>query len=303
MANINIGFQKDFNLIETVDASKAINNLAGVGVANDLKILQNNLRNISVLPYTSFSDGYFFFGTLSEFVFSDNDVVNVSANISVGSTTLLPNVDYYVCKSDSKTKFKLSFTSSSIGITTIGMTTVTPTSFSFIRKDPVSKENIINFNYPDIQDTDYFEYPTDIVKTFDATIDNIEFANFSIDKKYQTNKSINVTDLIKIEGVVKINDPTSFNADPLNLTISNSPGLFIGTTRAFSDSTSFWSKVGTELRTSSSSVSMQEIYFNNQIKITGISTESASNVTASSFTHKLLVTINNEPYYLLLKTA
>ena len=303
MANINVGFQKDFNLVEVADAAKAINNLAGAGVANDLRVLQNNLRNVSVIPYTSFSDGYFFFGAGSEFVFTNNDVVNVSTNVSVGSTTLFPNVDYYVCNSDARTKFQLSFTQSSVGVSTIGMTTVTPTNFSLIRKDPVSQENIINFDYPEIQDSDDFSYETNVANTFDATVDGSEFANFSIDRKYQKNKSINVTDSIRVEGVVKVDDPISFNADPLNLTASNSPGLFIGTTRAFSDSTSFWTKVGTALSTSSSSVSMQEIYFNNQIKITGISTESATNVTASSFSHKLLVTINNESYYILLRTT
>lgn len=303
MANINVGFQKNLNLLEISDAAKAINNLAGAGVANDLRIIQNNLRNISTISYVSLFDGHFFFGSSSEFVFTNNDVVRVSTNVSVGSTTLSSNTDYYVCNSDASTKFKLSFTPSSVGFSTIGMTTVTPTNFYFIRKDPVSQENLINFDYPEIEDTSRFTYPTNIGLTFDETLNDNEFANFSIDRKYQKNKSINVSDAVRIEGVVKIEDPTSFNIDSANLSASNSPGLFIGTTRAFSDSTSFWTKVGTALSTSSSSVSVQEIYFDNEIKITGITTESAVSVATTSFTHKLEVIINNEPYYLLLRTT
>ena len=49
MAIQNQGFRKDLNLEETTNETVAINNLAGSGMAGDLRIIQNNLRNISIL--------------------------------------------------------------------------------------------------------------------------------------------------------------------------------------------------------------------------------------------------------------
>ena len=47
MAKQNQGFRKDLNLAETTNETVAINNLAGAGIANDLRVIQNNLRNTS----------------------------------------------------------------------------------------------------------------------------------------------------------------------------------------------------------------------------------------------------------------
>lgn len=81
-----------------------------------------------------------------------------------------------------------------------------------------------------------------------------------------------------------------------------SPGIFIGDTRAFSSDNNPWTQVGTALSTLSSSVSIAELYFANDITITGISTESAANVAVTTYTHKLPVVINGETYYILLRT-
>ncbi len=305
MAQKNVGFQRDLNLNEVSDVSRAINNLGGAGISNDLLVIRNNLRNISTTSYVSLSDGYFFFGSSNDFIFTDDDVVGVSTNVSVGSTTLFKDVDYYVCNSNAKNIFKLSTTPSSVGLTTIGVTTVTPTNFIFIRKDPVNQENLVNFAYPDIQDASSFEYSSAISTLFSDTTDDIEYSNYVIDKRYQKNVDINVTDLINIEGVVTIDDPNLLNISSANLTNPKSPGLFIGTSRAFSDTTSFWEKniTSSALVSLSTSVSMEELYFDNAIQITGISTESATGIGITTWTHKLSVIINDEPYYLLLRTT
>ena len=47
MAKQNQGFRKDLNLAENTNDTTSINNLAGAGIADDLRIIKNNLRNIS----------------------------------------------------------------------------------------------------------------------------------------------------------------------------------------------------------------------------------------------------------------
>ena len=298
-----IGFQKSLNLSEIGDARVALNNIGGAGIVNDLLILRNNLRNVSELSYQSLSNGYFFFGKDNDFVYTNDDVVGVSVDVSVGATTLFANTNYYVCNSDAKTQFKLSSNPSSVGVTTIVVTTVSPTNFDFIRKDPVTQENVINFDYPVVDDIETFGYDTNIAGNFSDTQDKVEYADFAISKKYLTNIDTNVTDIINIEGTVTIDDPALLNVNSENLNNSNSPGLFIGTSRAFSDTTSFWTRVGTALSTNSSSVFIEELYFDGNIQITGINTESATGIGVTAFTHKIPVVINNEQYYLLLGTA
>ncbi len=60
MAIQNQGFRRDLNLKETEDDQTAFDNLAGSGTSKDISFLQNNLRNISSIPfYDVDSDGFF----------------------------------------------------------------------------------------------------------------------------------------------------------------------------------------------------------------------------------------------------
>jgi len=60
MAIQNQGFRRDLNLKETEDDRTAFDNLAGSGTSKDISFLQNNLRNLSSIPfYTVDSDGFF----------------------------------------------------------------------------------------------------------------------------------------------------------------------------------------------------------------------------------------------------
>ena len=65
MAKQNQGYRKDLNLDETTVDTQALNNLAGAGIAADLRIIQNNLRNTSSLAYSSNSNGFFVFHIFS----------------------------------------------------------------------------------------------------------------------------------------------------------------------------------------------------------------------------------------------
>ena len=402
MAKQNQGFRKDLNLQETDDKTKSLNNLGGAGIADDLRILQNNLRNTSTLSFNTavgaaVSSGYFYFGPISEFVYTDDDVVGVKTDITVGvGVTLYKNNTYYICNSNTEDKFKLSTTPSSVGVNTItvsslppptdihytvnsvivgtggtGYTTIptvtislpttswgiratavaevsngsvvainvtsngrgylsdptitiskpnvgintatatleiTPnfyTNIDFIRKEPVHKENILNLIKPNIQDTDNFNYfinSTSINTTFDGVSSINETAKYLITKKYKSNENTVSNNDINVEGSIIINDPQGFNSGTAGLSSSRSPGIFIGDTRAFSSDNNPWTQVGTTLSTLSSSVSIGELYFANDITISGISAESASSVAVTTYTHKLPVVINGETYYILLGT-
>ena len=309
MVKKNQGFRKDLNLQETSNETTALNNLGGAGIANDLRILQNNLRNTSTLAFNTtvgaaISSGYFYFGSINEFVFTNDDVVGVRTDITVGvGVTLYKDSTYYICNSNSENQFKLSTTPSSVGVNTITASSVL-SSFDFIRRDPVHKENILNLVKPDIQDDENFNYlgGSSINSVFDGIAASNETAKYFITKKYKGNLNTESNNDINVEGSIKINDPENFNAGTAQLSDVRSPGIFIGDTRAFSSDNNPWTQVGTALSTLSSSVSIGELYFANDITITGIGTESATNVEVTTYTHKLPVVINGETYYILLRT-
>lgn len=302
----NQGFRKDLNLQENTNDTTTLNNLAGAGIANDLRIIQNNLRNISTVAYNSLSNGFFYFGASNQFIFTNDDVVGVSKTITVGSgTTLFYGSDYYVCNSNGINQFKLSSTPESVGVNTINVNSISAgdINFYFIRKDPVHQSNLINFIKPDIQDTQNFSYAGASIGVFDSVQANNDTANYLINRKYRTNQdTTTTTDDLRYEGSVVINDPAKLNVDTTGLSNAKSPGIFIGNTRAFSSDNNPWTQVGTALSTMSNSVSVGELYFANDIRISGFGTEVATQVAPSSFTHKIPVVVNGETYYLLLRT-
>lgn len=401
MAKQNQGFRKDLNLQETSNETTALNNLGGAGIANDLRILQNNLRNTSTISFVTvvgaaISSGYFYFGP-TEFVFTNDDVVGVRTDITVGvGVTLYKDNTYYICNSNSENRFKLSTTPSTVGVNTITVSSLPPptdiqysvnsvivgtggtgytglsttvtisspetswgiratavaevsngsvvainvtsngrgylsapkitiskpkvgintatatleltpnfyTNIDFIRRDPVHKENILNLVKPNIQDTENFNYlgGSSINSVFGGIAASNETARFFITKKYKGNENTVSNNDINVEGSIKINDPQGFNIGTSVLSDPKSPGVFIGDTRAFSSNNNPWTQVGTALSTLSSSVSIGELYFANDITITGIGTESATSVAVTTYTHKLPVVINGETYYVLLRT-
>jgi hypothetical protein len=308
MTKQNQGFRRDLNLQETINETTALNNLGGAGIADDLSIIQNNLRNTSTLSFNTavgaaISSGHFYFGP-TEFVFTNDDVVGVRTDITIGvGVTLYKDNTYYICNSNGENRFKLSTTPSTVGVNTITTSSVS-SSFDFVRKDPVHKENILNLVKPIIQDTENFNYlgGASINSVFDDIAAANETARFFITKKYKGNENTISPNDINVEGSIKINDPQGLNAGTSQLSDPLSPGVFIGDARAFSSNNNPWTQVGTALSTLSSSVSIGELYFANDITITGISAESASSVAVTTYTHKLPVVINGETYYILLST-
>ena len=402
----NQGFRKDLNFEENTNDTQALSNLGGVGLANDLRIIQNNLRNTSKIPFNAVSNNFFAFdqdkviqissivstasteslggniiyvtnvdvflsqpydiysgsvividgvsgigstvyngtfntsviglgGTFcryrienfifnqsasgsdvsgstitfkpkSDFVFTNDDIVTVSTDVNVGSTVLSAGTDYYVCNSNAETQFKLSTTPSTsiLGINTISVTTASPSSFNFIRKDAVHQTNLVNYIQPDIQDTEDFGgyLAGSINDIFDTTQANNESARYFIGQKYKGTEDTETNKEIKFEGTINLFDPAQFNTGQTQLTDAKSPGIFIGDTRAFSADNNPWEISGSTLRTLSEEVTIGELFFYDDITITGVSAVSGSEVNVTSFTHKVPVGINSETYYLLLST-
>ena len=303
MAKQNQGFRKDLNLEETTNDTVAINNLAGAGIANDLRIIQNNLRNISTLSCDTVTDGFFSFPN-NEFVFTDDDIVGVSTNVTVGATTLTFNTEYFICNSNGETQFKLSTTPSTVGINTIIISDATGIAVTFVRKDPVTQDNIVNYIQPEIQDTENFSYlgGGSINGTFRNVSSQNETARFFIEKKYRVDEDRTTDKDLNYEGTISISDPVNLNVNSTGLANVKSPGVYIGETRAFSSDNNPWSEFSSALLTDSTEVSIGELNFADNIVIEGITATSATSVLATTFTHKLPVIINGETYYLLLRT-
>ena len=305
MAKQNQGYRQDLNLDETTIDTQALNNLAGAGIANDLRIIQNNLRNTSTIAYSSNSNGFFTFPDSMESIFTNDDVVSVGTTVSIGSTTLQPSIDYYICNSDGETQFKISTTSSTsaVGVSTIAISgTPSPVAFDIIRKNPVHKENLRNYIVPEVQDAQgEFSWSTDVNGSLDSTSQNIDSAKYFINRKYR-NLSDTITDReVKYEGTVTSADPANLNSGTSGLADPKSPGVFIGDTRAFSSNDQPWTETGSSLQTSSSEVSVGDLTFLGDIKIEGISpVNHASPVDVANWTHKLPVTIDGVTYYILL---
>ena len=279
MARQNQGFRQELNLQENINDNLTLDNLGGVGISNDLAIIQNNLRNISTVSFQFISDGYFFTESENPFVFTNNDIVTIDRNISVGTTTLTAGTEYYVCESRGEGRFKLSITPSTIGLSTINVTAVEPDEFTFIRKDAVSKENLINFIRPDIFSSRQFGFDFFEGRTINETINEIlslQETGFSLlDLKYKTNRNTTTTKDINTEGTISLADPDQYNLTGIGST--GSPGVFIGGIRAFSDTNNPWTEVvGAGLSTLSSEVSIEELYLQNNISITGIGTTTFS---------------------------
>ncbi len=311
----------------TGSGAEVINdNFTVTGTSNDLKTFSfSKVGFAHTETYTSMSGITFSIFSSDVFTFTKDDVVNVSEEVKLASTSATvfsPNTDYYVSETNGLTKFKLSTTPSTVGFSTViitGGASLTPDNFIFIRKDPVNQEEIINYIKPEIQDPDFNYLDGETVNgAMDITQANIESAEYFMGKKYRGDADTTVDDELKFEGSVVINDPNNYNnasdkvlGKDTTQPVRRSPGVYIGDTRAFSSDNNPWNKVGTALTTSSDEVSIGELAFldgTNSMRITGIDNDVSTvdpAVVASSFTHKIPVKIqdangNQESYFLLL---
>ena len=310
MAIPNQGYRQDLNLEETPADDTALNNIGGAGIAGDLRIIQNNLRNIGTVGYSSLTDGFFTFD--SDYCFTNDDPITVSQTITFSGEGIIGvSSTYYVCNSNAVNKFKLSLRPSthSSGLAIVGFAGTCDVRFDFSRSEAVTRENLVNYVIPDnLMDENWsiLAGGNDLNGMFDSTQTNTENINYGITKKYRGNEDTSATKDVKFEGIVKVEDPLAFNDSATDLADAKSPGVFILGTRAFSSDNNPWSEEGLadgtgHLQTTSNEVAVGELNFANSITIEGISKVSESLGGVTSYTHKMPVVINGETYYILLK--
>ena len=115
----NQGYRKDLNLVENPSDADVWNNLYDAGIDGDLKVLRNNLRNTSIVGFSSVggfdgstNTGFFEFGIDTDFVYTNDDHVGLSHTATfgtgAGSVSIDYNTDYYITESDGRYIFKLS---------------------------------------------------------------------------------------------------------------------------------------------------------------------------------------------------
>ena len=276
------------------------------------------------------------------FTFTKDDVVGLSSDVTftgAGATTLTKGRDYYVCDSDGLSKFKLSYfpsgyssnDGSQVGIQTIDVTGIdyasSPTQFfTFIRKNIVTQENLLNFVRPDtgndgadesggfrfFRSADDPDVSGGLNEIFNGTGEILDTTRFQLNSRYEKTKSISSTKDIKYEGAVIIKDPDGYNAGEIPVGTDISPGVFIAGTRAFSADNNPWTDedeivnpgtgVANALVTKSFQVSVNEIVFEDAIRIDGLGSDigTLTGKNAGDYTHKVPVVVNGETYFLLL---
>ena len=327
----NQGYRQDLNLQETLSDFDAWNSLYETGIGFDLAVLRNNLRNTSPIGFSSIHNDFFEFSSDGEFIFTNNDTVGFSHTVSFASTSLDYGKKYYVVNSDGRNRFKLSIRPKThvLGVSTIsevsgdpiGVTSPTtgpldpfpadPTgTFNIVRQDPVHQNNILNFINPDRQDDQFSFLSGGLNSIFLETTSRNEVAEFLLTKKYRNDRDTITDREVKYEGSVTVDDPDNRNNTGTGVNdIPNSPGIFIGETRAFSTDNNPWTKEtgDSAVQTESDEVSVGELFFNDEIEIVGVTTETVTPKAVGSYSagtlYKIPMVINNETYYVLLDQA
>ena len=101
----NQGYRKDLNLVENPADADVWNNLYDAGIDADLKVLRNNLRNTSIVGFSSIFEGFFEFGIANDFVYTNDDKVGFSHTVTFGSTNINYGTDYYVTESNGRFRY------------------------------------------------------------------------------------------------------------------------------------------------------------------------------------------------------
>ena len=329
---VKIGYLVELKGITGVSSAVSLNGQYTVQAVTP-DSTQLTLTN-ELINYTEFgmdtSSVQFILKPQNIFTFTDGDLVGVSTNVTIDGVTFNQDTTYYVTDSNAVNKFKLSTTLGGSAISIGGNSTASDNNFSFVRSDAVYQQNLINYIEPEYQDTggegDDFSFLEGLTinESFDNAQTNTENAEYFTGKKYRGDQPVSVFDEIKFEGNVVLNDPANHITNSTEGVDSQyAPGIYIGNTRAFSSDNNPWSKVGTELNTSSEEVSIGELAFldgsilnNSQdgsMVIEGIASDLStvsgqsadSSLSGGNFTHKLPIKVqdengNQETYYLLL---
>jgi hypothetical protein len=325
MALANQGFEKRLNLFESVDDRAILNNLGGGGIADDISLFRNNLRNTSSLTWQHNTDNStittnrFIFPTTVDFIYTNGDRVTVKGS-SLGS--LNATITYFIVDfaiglgaALNQAGFGLSLTK---GGSRVALGSITA-NVEFVREDIVTKDNVLNIGIPESQENGTvsgspfsYDLNTPFTDAFNVVESNIDFSDFLRKSKYISNQSIATDKKITIEGGILSTDPGATNISNTALAQQNSPGTYISNpfsptsaitkTRAYSSSSQPWIEETGKLTTKSAEVNIGDLYFTNGITITDFDGVANVSGNVSTFTHKLPVLINGVEYFVLLRS-
>lgn len=325
MALRNQGFERSLNLGESVDDRQILNNLAGGNIQLDVSLFRNNLRNVSTLVWqhntsgSSVTDNRFVFPTTVPFVYTNGDEVKVTGtslgNLNTIATYYVVDLQVGLGTLRNQSAFGLALTKGGARITlgNIG------SSVTFIRKDAVTKQNILNIATPETLEqgvsAEGSRFSYNIGATFTAAFDtidgNVDIANFLRTQKYTTNASVSTDKQIRLEGAMVSADPAGHNSSASNMTQVKSPGVYITDpfsnvlnitkTRAYSTNSQPWFEETGKLTTRSTQVNIGDLYFEQGIKVDSFDGVEIITGSVTEFTHKLPVKINGVEYFVLVK--
>lgn len=235
---------------------------------------------------------------------------------------LAKNEKYYVVYSNSLDQFKVDDAYVEIGVNNfISITSPIEVDIVFIRTNKVEQQSLLYLITPEVNDEEFnysFAGGGSIEDRFNRLEGNIDSSNFLRTKKLRTDSNNAFKDEVRLEGHLRIFDPDPYNQQTSDL-FDQKSGVYITNPssslddiqklRAFSSNANPWTvETGTgDLLTQSSEMNIGDLNFN----YTGASTatlnglqnvNTATNVDETVFQYKLPVTINNEIYFVLLRS-
>lgn len=235
---------------------------------------------------------------------------------------LAKNEEYYVVYSNSLDQFKVDDAYVEVGINNfITITSSISVDIVFIRTNKVEQQSLLYLITPEINDDNFsysFAGDGSIEDRFNILEGNIDSSTFLRTKKIRIDNNNAFKDQIRLEGHLRVFDPDPYNQQTSDL-FDQKSGVYITNPssslddiqklRAFSSNANPWTvETGTnDLLTQSSEMNIGDLSFN----YTGASTatlnglqnvNTATNVDETVFQYKLPVTINNEIYFVLLRS-
>ena len=318
MTGVFQGFIIKRNLEENPVDRNALNNLGGSPIADDIALFKNNKRNVSSTTVANSN-----INEVNDTIFFDS-----SDAVFTNNTKLLFNDTsiFYIKNSNGENTFQLAVNSD------LSDTVSLSNSFSgeYVRSDEITYENISNYkkirrptNTNSLQDEVASNLPlrerpfvTNTKENILKSEKNIENFNRIKLNALITNKTFNSNFNFSEDGHSLIIDPDGVN--DTGLSSPTAPGLFIYASntkfRAFSDNSNVWKKniANTYLETTSRKITVGTLNINDDIISIEqkpdtanlvIQASSPTNITTSVFTHKVLVNINGEDYYICLSNT
>lgn len=293
------GFVRTLNLLESSTGTSDANILDNLGispVSDDIRLFAGNLRNTAVLPANTYitsgntividSDGYIPFSNRTV-VIHDNDTYTVTESNALDSFKLLDSGNnYFVPTQDLVRSNAVLFE-------------------NFENLKPVRLETIVDVGADEDLEGDEINYDSVLdERTISQNLDFFENAQNSFFYKKSripiSNEDASFDKEIVFSGAVRITNDQEVAQS------NTSPGIFIlsgqNAVRGFSDTSNPWSAANSTLETTADKASVQTLVLNDPDFIDSSANTESGDVN-TDFTHKLKVTVNNETYFIMMKST